>query len=107
MRFHHTSIRYRRLPGYRLTGWRAGGAFAACISPIVLGFAMPGAALLTWSIETAEDVIDARFLGFALNSFTLATITSAGIVTSAGGVEQGEFVEAGDKTAFVVPDGGE
>ncbi len=76
MRFHHTSIRYRRLPGFRLTGARAFGAFAACLSPIVLGFLLPGAALLTWSIETAEDVIDARFIGFAFNSFTLALITS-------------------------------
>jgi len=77
MRFHHTSIRYRRLPGYGLTGARACGAFAACTLPILLGFLLPGAALLTWSIETAGEVIDARFLGFALNSFTLAILTSA------------------------------
>ena len=77
MRFHHTSIRYRRLPGYRLTGVRACGAFTACILPILLGFLLPGAALLTWSIETAEEVINARFFGFALNSFTLAILTSA------------------------------
>ncbi len=77
IRFHHTSIRYRRLPGYRLTGIRAASAFAACLAPILLGFVLPGAALLAWSIETAEAVIDARFFGFALNSFTLATLTSA------------------------------
>jgi iron(III) transport system permease protein len=76
IRFHHTSIRYRRLPGYRLRGARAGVAFAACAAPIVFGFALPGAALLAWSVETAEAVIDARFFGFALNSFTLATLTS-------------------------------
>ena len=76
IRFHHTSTRYRRLPGYQLTGGRALAAFAACVSPILLGFVLPGAALLAWSIETAEEVIDARFFGFALNSFTLATLTS-------------------------------
>ncbi len=77
IRFHHTSIRYRRLPGHRLTGLRAAGAVTACLTPILLGFLLPGAALLVWSIETAEAVIDARFFGFALNSFTLATLTSA------------------------------
>ena len=76
IRFHHTSIRYRRLPGYRLTGARAAGAVSACLAPIVLGFLLPGAALLAWSVETWEEVVDARFLGFALNSFTLATLTS-------------------------------
>ena len=78
IRFHHTSIRYRRLPGHRLTGLRAAGAVTACLTPILLGFLLPGAALLVWSIETAEAVIDARFFGFALNSWCSHTQRGSG-----------------------------
>ena len=80
IRFHHTSTRYRRLPGYGLTGGRAFAASAACASPILLGFVLPGAALLGWSIETAETVIDARFFGFAFNSFAFLGFLGAGSV---------------------------
>jgi iron(III) transport system permease protein len=102
IRFHHTSIRYRRLPGHRLTGLRAAGAVAACLAPILLGFLLPGTALLVWSIETAEAVIDARFLGFALNSFTLATLTSAVAVAVAVVLAYGTRLRRGKLIASAV-----
>ena len=75
-RFHHTSTRYRELPGYKLMGIRSGLAFLACFLPILLGFLTPGAALLNWSIETADTMINAQFFDFALNSFTLAALAA-------------------------------
>ena len=76
-KFHHTSTRYRNLPRHRLTGVRATTAFLACFLVLFFGFLLPGAALTVWSIETAGEVVDRRFLGFALNSFTLAALTAA------------------------------
>ena len=75
-RFHHTSTRYRSLPGHRLTGVRAAGAFLVCLIPIFFGFVLPGWALVDWSIETADDVINLEFLTYAMNSFTLAALTA-------------------------------
>ena len=71
-RFHHTSVRYRPLPRYRLRGFRVTLALTACLLPIFLGFLLPGGALLTWTVESAGEMIDARFARLALNSFTLA-----------------------------------
>jgi iron(III) transport system permease protein len=75
-RVHHTSTRYRGLPEFRLSGARAFGAQVVCFLPIFCGFLLPGAALLKWSIETADTMINADFLKYALNSFTLAAVTA-------------------------------
>jgi len=71
--FMHTSRRYRPLPAYNLKGWRAAGAVAVCFVPVFLGFALPAAALATWTFEQASSAIDARFWRLAVNSFVLAS----------------------------------
>jgi iron(III) transport system permease protein len=76
-RYHHTSTKWRPLPRYELTPGGAAGALLACLLPLALGFLVPGAVLLTWAAETARDVVDARFWGFALNSVVLATLSAA------------------------------
>ncbi|MCZ6721571.1 MAG: iron ABC transporter permease [Proteobacteria bacterium] len=76
-RFHHTSGRYRPLPRFELAGTRAGLALLACLTPLALGFFLPGGQLLVWSVETADRMIDMRFLGLAANSLMLAAITAA------------------------------
>ena len=75
-RFHHTSSRYRPLPGYRLRGWRAGLAFLACFLPVFFGFLLPGGQLLAWSIATADETIDASFLALAGNSVWIAALAA-------------------------------
>jgi iron(III) transport system permease protein len=72
-RIHHTTQRYRSLPGYRLRGTRLLLAFGACALPVLFGFLLPGGALLTWAMETAGEMVDAQFISFAFNSFILAT----------------------------------
>ena len=75
-KFHHTSRRYRALPRYGLGPWAAGAATLACIVPIFLGFLLPGGQLVVWTVETAPYVVDAGFLGLAMNSVMLATTTA-------------------------------
>ncbi len=75
-RVHHTTARYRTLPRFRLSGSKALLAFFACFLPVFLGFLLPGAALLKWSVETADEMIDERFFSYAFNSFSLATIAA-------------------------------
>ncbi len=76
-RVHHTSPRYRELPGYRLKGARKALATLACLTPVALGFLLPACALGYWSWLTAPDVIDAGFMALAFNSFVLATVAAA------------------------------
>lgn len=82
-RFHHTGARYQRLPGYRLKGIRAAGAVFICAMPVLIGFAIPGAALLSWAMESAGEVVDARFLGYVANSLILAVSAAALIMALA------------------------
>ena len=75
-RVHHTSTRYRALPGIRLRGVAGVGAFLACFTPVFLGFLLPGAALSVWAVETAGEMVNADFFRYAANSFTLAALTA-------------------------------
>jgi iron(III) transport system permease protein len=75
-RYHHTSSRYQRLPGYRLSGGKAGLAFAACLLPLMLGFLLPALILFRMSLEAGDAQFGARFFQLALNSFTLASISA-------------------------------
>ncbi len=75
-RVHHTTGRYRELPRFRLSGSKALLAFSACFLPVFLGFLLPGAVLVGWSVETADEMIDERFFSYAFNSFSLATIAA-------------------------------
>ncbi len=75
-KYHHATARYQRLPGYPLRGLRGGLAFLGCFLPIFLGFLLPGGMLLRWTVETAAEEVDSRFLTLALNSLTLA-VTAA------------------------------
>ena len=77
-RFHHTSTRYRKLPGHQLRGWYAWLAFIICSTTVFLGFLLPASQLLIWTIETGPEMIDARFLTLTLNTISLAA-TAAGL----------------------------
>lgn len=76
-RYHHTSPRHRALPRFALSPAGAVMAVAACFLPILFGFLLPCGVMLVWAIETAPEVIDARFWGFARNSLTLSAATAA------------------------------
>ena len=75
-RYHHTSGRYQRLPGYRLRGLKALGATVFCGLPLLIGFLLPAAILLKMSLEAGDGQFGARFFQLAFNSFTLALISA-------------------------------
>lgn len=74
--YFHTSSRYQQLPEYRLGGWRALGAFIACALPVSIGFLLPSALLGQMAVKQGDALFGARFLDFAWNSLTLATLAS-------------------------------
>lgn len=71
-RFHHTTGRYRPLPGYRLTGAQRWLASAVCFVPVFLGFLLPGSQLLAWFVEIGPGGLNARFFGLLGNSVGVA-----------------------------------
>lgn len=71
-RFHHATHRYKRLPRYRLQGWRCALAVLACLLPLTLGFLLPGGQLLAWSWRTAPTMVAGDFIALAGNSLGLA-----------------------------------
>ncbi|WP_089796550.1 ABC transporter permease [Halomonas korlensis] len=74
--YFHTSSRYQQLPEYRLHGWRALGAVAACLLPVLIGFLIPSGLLAHLAIEQGDSLLGVQFLEFAGNSLVLATIAS-------------------------------
>ena len=72
------------LPRMPLAGGRAAAAWAACAVPILLGAAIPVAALATMAAGSGQDLLSPRYLGFLLNTVTLATV--AAVVTVAAAV---------------------
>jgi iron(III) transport system permease protein len=75
-RFHHTSSRYSTLPRYRLRGWKAAAAVAACLVPVLLGFLVPAAQLAIWALRTTEQWLTPEFGQLVVNTFYLAALAA-------------------------------
>jgi iron(III) transport system permease protein len=75
-RFHHTTTKYRPLPGYQLAGWRGIGAALACMLPILLGFVIPCGVLLRHAIVHFEDAVLSEYLLHTFNSLTISFIAA-------------------------------
>ena len=70
-----------------LSGPAALGAALACALPPLLGAAVPGIMLAIMALDSGQDVLSARYLGFLTNSLTLAGIAAA--ITTAAAVALG------------------
>ncbi len=75
-RFHHTSIRYRELPSWRLEGLRAGLAFVACGLPVLFGFGIPFLLFVTKTWRAGDARARETFLEIGRNSLVLGSISA-------------------------------
>ena len=82
-RFHETSQRTRPPSRQRLAGTPAAAATVACAIPLVLGFLLPGGLLLDMAMNEGDAQFGTRFVQLAVNSVTLAAVTSALLVALA------------------------
>ena len=71
-KFHHTTNTFQRLPEIQLHSGKALVATFLCSMPLLFGFLIPVGQLLIWALETYEEMVDARFILLAKNSFLLA-----------------------------------
>ncbi|HEU4621215.1 MAG TPA: iron ABC transporter permease [Burkholderiaceae bacterium] len=60
----------------RLTGWRVAAAWAACMTPVVLGFVLPVVTLIAL-LARSDISLDPRLLSWVRNSVVLAASTAA------------------------------
>jgi iron(III) transport system permease protein len=75
-RFHHTTTKYKALPGYLLEGRAKVLATVACALPVIFGFLLPAGILVGYSLIHYETAMNAEFLGYAFNSFMLSSLAA-------------------------------
>lgn len=83
-RFHHAASKARPLAGYRLTGWPAALALAACLVPVVMGFGVPVLVLADYASRRLEVLQDPGILRAAGHSLLFASV--AAVLTVAIGL---------------------
>ncbi len=83
-RFHHTTTKFKALPGYLLTGGRGFLATLACAIPIILGFVVPAGILVASAITHFDAATNIEVLRHAGNSFLLSGL--AAVLAAAVGV---------------------
>ncbi|MDF2094408.1 ABC transporter permease [Aquibaculum arenosum] len=97
-RYHHTSVRYRHLPQPRLGGTARWLSTLICALPVVLGFLLPAAVLVSMGLDNGIDV--GRFLPQAFNTFILGAVTAVLAVGFAILVAYGARLQPGPLTTF-------
>ncbi|SDW95250.1 iron(III) transport system permease protein [Litoreibacter albidus] len=86
-KYHDSSKHQEPMAAIELSGWAKWGATALCAIPVLLGWIVPGTALLIMGFGGEQDLLSPRYLGFIWNSVTLATI--AAVVTLIAAVTLG------------------
>ena len=79
---HAMSTRDRPFSRIRLMGFAAWLATAACALPLLLGFVLPAAVLLTFAFAHHRQIFEPAFLAAAFNSVAVAAITAAAAVAA-------------------------
>ncbi|HJQ56556.1 MAG TPA: iron ABC transporter permease [Vineibacter sp.] len=82
-RFHQATQRYRALPSFQLTGWRAWAATLVCLAPVFVGFALPLAILAQFALVSGDGQWGSRYLRLTLNSVMVAALVAAAVVVVA------------------------
>nr|CAA6810483.1 MAG: Ferric iron ABC transporter, permease protein [uncultured Thiotrichaceae bacterium] len=75
-RYHHTTNKQATIPKYQLTGRTAWLATLVCTLPLLLGFLIPVAQLIWWSVTTAETGFNAEFFTLIWHSLILAAMAA-------------------------------
>jgi iron(III) transport system permease protein len=79
-RVHGGSGRLRAVPFGELQGWRALAAFAVCLLPALVGFAIPFAVLASNAVTHYADAMEQGFWRAAVHSVVLAALAAAAAV---------------------------
>ncbi|WP_082677535.1 ABC transporter permease [Ruegeria profundi] len=81
-KYYQAGKSHASLPVAQLTGWKSGMAISLCAVPVLLGFLLPVFILVEMGLESEQNLLSRRYIGFIQNSLTLAG-TAAVITVSA------------------------
>ncbi len=79
-RYYQSAGRYQQLQYFELRGGKAVAAIAACVTPVLIGFILPGALLGHMAMRTGDSLLGSAFVSIAGNSLILATIAALAAV---------------------------
>ncbi len=68
--------RFEVLAKPRLTGWRAWGAVAICLLPVLVGFLIPAVMLSVMAWGSGQNILQGRYIDLMSNSVLLAMVAS-------------------------------
>ncbi|MCV2887273.1 ABC transporter permease [Ruegeria aquimaris] len=82
-RYYQSGRRHAAMPAGALKGWRAAAALVLCAIPVLLGFVLPVVILVLMGLESEQDLLSRRYVGFIRNSLILAGTAAVVTVTAA------------------------
>lgn len=82
-KYHDSSKRQEAMAAIELEGWAKWGATVLCALPVLFGWVVPGVALLIMGFGSEQNLFSPRYVSFALNSISLATIAAVVTLTAA------------------------
>ncbi|NDW46239.1 iron ABC transporter permease [Ruegeria sp. PrR005] len=82
-RYYQSGRRHAAMPAGELKGWRAAAALTLCAIPVLLGFVLPVVILVLMGLESEQDLLSRRYIGFIRNSLILAGTAAVVTVTAA------------------------
>ncbi|MEX0365190.1 MAG: ABC transporter permease [Ruegeria sp.] len=71
-KYYQSGKRHAAMPASHLHGWQAVAAFILCAIPVVLGFLLPVVILVQMGMDSEQNLLSKRYVGFIRNSLTLA-----------------------------------
>ena len=75
-RFHHTTSKYKALPGYELDGARRVLAAIGCTLPVLFGFVLPAGVLTAYAVVHFDAAVNIEILRHAGNSVMLSALAA-------------------------------
>jgi len=82
-RYHQAGKRHASMPPAELKGLAAFGAWVLCAVPVVLGFLLPVFILFSMGMQSEQDLLSRRYIGFLQNSLLLAATAAVLTVLAA------------------------
>ena len=75
-KYHDPSRRTQSAPPAELKGWQAAAAIVLCGVPVLFGAVLPVVILVTMGLDSEQNLLSPRYLGFMRNSVTLAGVAA-------------------------------
>ena len=92
LRYHSPTDRHLPLPTVSLYGYRAYGALAICLLPIILGFLLPCVVLLKWIGQTVDNGMYGDWVRSLWHSFSVAAVAATCTLILAGFLHYGRRI---------------